>query len=40
MTYRTHESPDEEYRSEAWWRYYINHWHQMQRHAAAEGLEL
>jgi len=40
MTYRTHESPDAEYRSDEWWRYYIDHFEQMQRHTAAEGFDL
>jgi len=39
MTYRTHTTPDVEYRSDEWWRYYIDQFNHVQQHSASEGFE-
>ncbi len=40
MTYRTHTLPNAERRSDEWWRYYIDQWHQVRSHSFAEGVDL
>jgi len=39
MTYQTQMTPEAEYRSDEWWRYYIDQFDQIQSHSASEGFE-